>query len=431
MKKVLILSYFFPPCNLTGANRPMGWFKYLHEFGYYPVVVTRNWSTPIATETDICLAAGAHLEVEKTAGGEIHRIPFKPKLRDRLVTQKNKSLPWLLLQKLLTLVELIFGRWIPKMNPSYALGKYAETLSKQDPEVRCLIISANPYPQFYFGRQVHKKTKIPWIADYRDDWTTNELVDRSGFIGKLLHQLDRKSERLWVKSAAYISSVSPYYTRKISEFTGRPGISMLNGYNREIRKKDPEPNPCFHLLYSGSLYKAQPIESMVHTLAKVLEALDIPWKISFQGILYHQDQAQRVLHCLPETWKHKVVLSERSSAEIAFEEMCQADVLLLPSYQSLKGVPSSKLFEYIAARRTMLIFPGDQDIIDSIAARLTGALVCPNESELTQQTQKLASDWKNGKKLPVPSQEEAQAFSRKRQTETLARLLDQMQADKA
>ena len=138
-----------------------------------------------------------------------------------------------------------------------------------------------------------------------------------------------------------------------------------------------------------------------------------------------------MLNFLPETWKHKVVLSERSSAEIAFEEMCQADVLLLPSYQNLKGVPSSKLFEYIAARRTMLIFPGDQDIIDSIAARLTGALVCPNESELTQQIQKLASDWKNGKKLPVPSPEEAQAFSRKRQTKALARLLDQMQADKA
>lgn len=406
----------------------MGWFRYLQEFGYYPVVVTRNWSTPIATETDICLAAGTHLEIEKNAMGEVHQVPFKPKLRDRLVTQKNKSLPRLVLQKWLTLVELIFGRWIPKINPCYDLGKYAETLCKQDPEILCLIISANPYPQFYFGRQIHKKTGIPWIADYRDDWTTNELVDRSGFIGKLLHQLDRISERRWIKSAAYISSVSPYYTHKISNVTGRPGIIMLNGFNREVRKKDHEPNPCFHLLYSGSLYKAQPIESMIHSLAAVLEALDIPWKISFQGILYHQDQAQRVLHCLPETWKHKVVLSERTSSEIAFEEMCQADVLLLPSYQNLKGVPSSKLFEYIAARRSMLIFPGDQDIIDSIAAQLTGALVCPNESVLAQQIKKLASAWKNGKKLPFPTPEEAQIFSRKRQTETLAKLLDQMRA---
>ena len=426
MKKVLILSYFFPPCNLTGANRPMGWFKHLLEFGYYPVVVTRTWSTPIATETDICLPAGNRLEIETTPSGEIHRIPFKPKLRDRMVTKKNKSLPWLLLQKLLTLLELFFGRWIPQLNPTYALGKYAEMLCKKDPEILCLIISANPYPQFFFGRKIHKRTNTPWIADYRDDWTTNELVDRSGLLGNLLHRLDRISERRWVKSAAFISSVSPYYTQKISAFTGRPGISLLNGYNREIRKKESEPTHFFHLLYSGSLYKAQPIESMVHALAKVLEKLDIPWKISFQGILYHQDQAQRVLNCLPETWKHRVVLSERSSAELAFQEMCQADVLLLPSYQNLKGVPSSKLFEYIAARRTILIFPGDQDIIDSIAAQLTGALVCPNESVLSQHIQQLAIDWKNGKRLPFPSPEEAEIFGRKNQTERLAGHLDQM-----
>ena len=43
-KKVLILSYFFPPCNLPASQRSYGWATQLHEYGYHPIIITRNWS---------------------------------------------------------------------------------------------------------------------------------------------------------------------------------------------------------------------------------------------------------------------------------------------------------------------------------------------------------------------------------------------------
>ncbi|MGM0477957.1 MAG: hypothetical protein ACQERC_01955 [Bacteroidota bacterium] len=44
MKKVLIISYFYPPANFVGAQRTAAWAKYLHECGYYPIIISRQWN---------------------------------------------------------------------------------------------------------------------------------------------------------------------------------------------------------------------------------------------------------------------------------------------------------------------------------------------------------------------------------------------------
>jgi len=49
-KRVLLLSYFFPPCDLIGARRPAGLAHWLPEFGWDPVVITAGWGN---TQADI------------------------------------------------------------------------------------------------------------------------------------------------------------------------------------------------------------------------------------------------------------------------------------------------------------------------------------------------------------------------------------------
>ena len=53
LKKVLVLSYFFPPCNLTASQRSLGWAKYLNKFGFYPIFITRNWEHHINGPEDM------------------------------------------------------------------------------------------------------------------------------------------------------------------------------------------------------------------------------------------------------------------------------------------------------------------------------------------------------------------------------------------
>ena len=51
-KKVLLITYYFPPSGGSGVQRPLKFVKYLREFGWEPVVLTaRNADYPAYDET--------------------------------------------------------------------------------------------------------------------------------------------------------------------------------------------------------------------------------------------------------------------------------------------------------------------------------------------------------------------------------------------
>ena len=85
MKKVLILAYDFPPYASVGALRPYSWYKYLHEFGIYPVVVTRQWNNKYGNHLDY-IASGYSSQpvIEESERGTIIRTPYFPNLANKL-----------------------------------------------------------------------------------------------------------------------------------------------------------------------------------------------------------------------------------------------------------------------------------------------------------------------------------------------------------
>ncbi|NRA10934.1 MAG: hypothetical protein HRT57_03140, partial [Crocinitomicaceae bacterium] len=105
MKKVLIISYFYPPANFVGGERTAAWAKHLADNDIYPIIITRQWNDNQKDLTDHVLEND--LQIEKFDHCEIIRLPFKKSLRDRL-----SKYPWLKpLQKALTLKELIFSNF--------------------------------------------------------------------------------------------------------------------------------------------------------------------------------------------------------------------------------------------------------------------------------------------------------------------------------
>ena len=113
MQKVLLISYFFPPCNLTASRRIEGWVKYLHEFGYYPIVITRKWEKPIKSGKDMHFATSRGIDVIKDNHKEIHYLPYNPNFRDKIYTSNKYSI----VQKLMSFLELFFQNWNIKFCP--------------------------------------------------------------------------------------------------------------------------------------------------------------------------------------------------------------------------------------------------------------------------------------------------------------------------
>ena len=157
MQKVLIISYFAPPCTLTGANRVGSWIKHLPEHGIYPIVITRNWVGSEKDEVTRLKNSGKLIRHEVLDKAECYYAPYKSSLRDMAFIRSRDSRIFAYLSKFLTffglLLQNISLRFIP-YNNLYDLAR--EILSKQK-EIDTLVISGNPFEQFFFCLFVKKR----------------------------------------------------------------------------------------------------------------------------------------------------------------------------------------------------------------------------------------------------------------------------------
>jgi hypothetical protein len=174
LKRILILSYFFPPCNLTASQRAYSWARYLNEFGYYPVVITRRWDREIIQLNDLSFSTKKTVKHEIHAGYEVYYVPYEPNLRDKIYARFGEQ-KFSNTRKLLSFFEVILQDVFISFIPFRNLYFFAKKYLKKNPDFKGIVISGNPFVLFRFGYLLNKKFKIPWIADYRDAWSTSEI----------------------------------------------------------------------------------------------------------------------------------------------------------------------------------------------------------------------------------------------------------------
>jgi hypothetical protein len=112
MKKILILSYYYPPANFVGAERIGSFAKHLHKFGIYPIIVTRNWNeNQTNTYEEIKDNSFKHRIFDTH---EEYYLPYNRSWRDKLF---GKTCFFCIsLRRILTFLELVVSTiWIPAL----------------------------------------------------------------------------------------------------------------------------------------------------------------------------------------------------------------------------------------------------------------------------------------------------------------------------
>ena len=427
MKKVLIISYFFPPCNLTASQRAYGWAKYLKKYGYNPIVVTRSWENKITSPEDVLTKSGTELVRAKNEQFEVYRVPYKPVNRDRFYTKYQGS-KLQQLSKLATVWNLVWENFTINVIPHKNMYDLALKLIGEE-RIDKMIITGNPFDQFHFGYLLNKKTNIKWIADYRDDWTTSELNTSRSFVMKAISLFHKRSEKKWVNSASMITSISPHYTKKISDLVGVKGETILNGYELPDTNLRIKPDrEKFTITYNGSLYPSQPIEAFLDAVKELIceKNLDLPIFINFPGLAFDKDQESRVQKYL-KGFEGNYRITKRISRKEVLKIQLESDLLLMISHSKLKGIPSSKLYEYIGLEKPILLFPNDTDILEETLSNTGLGIICDTKEKIKTSLIKLIKRKTDCAALIKSINSEAiQELSRENQTRHLAELLDQI-----
>jgi glycosyltransferase involved in cell wall biosynthesis len=383
MKKVLIISYFFPPCNLTASQRIGNWVKYLPDNGIKPIVVSRFWEGNELNEYQQLESKGNSIVHITEPNHEIFYLPYHQSFRDYLFIKGKNNVFYKFLSKMITYLLLIFQNTSLKLIPFKNIYHFVNEFLKNNKDVNTVVISGTPFEQFYFGYLLKKKhPQIDWYADYRDDWNTSE-IDKN-----YLKLISKFYEKKWLKNCESIISVSEYLTYKISEFVDKKGHTIYNGFDHQSEYKNKN-NDVFSIVYNGTLYPTQDIETFLDGFIKFI--IQHPLKkihFYFPGLAIDESQAERVRTKLKH-FKSYYTITERLPKEEVIEIQKNATILLMLSHKNIKGIPSSKLFEYISLQMPFIVYPSDNDIIEKIALESKLGLIVNNSDETLDILNKL------------------------------------------
>lgn len=414
MEKVLILSYFYSPSNFVGGARVDSWSKHLSKSNYFPIVITRNWNNNQTNLTDEI--TNNDLSIEKSDSGEVHRLPFKRSLRDKLADKKYGTV----FQKALTLYEMIFSRYFLSALPYYNFFTYTSQYLKENPDVKKIVISARPFNLFFIGYKLKKKfPNVKWIADYRDDWTTGMTFQPEGFINKLIHRLDKPLEKKWASNCEFIISASDAVADGISKFVQKPGKVVLNGFENDgIEKKSAPEKGRFRIFYSGTLYSNQNIEMLIQAVHEMNEEIEV----CFMGADVMPDQWEK-LNALKNKFPF-ISLLPRQSSEVLLKEMKKSDVFFATNYTGMNGFIPVKCYDYLNWSTPVLLCPSDEDCIKDFLIKTNSGAAASSTEECKEILQKWFADKiEKGQVTYKRNTEESSKYTREYQTQILAELL--------
>jgi glycosyltransferase involved in cell wall biosynthesis len=429
LKKVLILSYFFPPCNLTASQRVQSWANYLHTFGYKPIIITRRWDEKIAHLSDVSKTTPPEVKHEIHENYEVFYLPYKSNLRDKIYV-RFKETRFNNLRKTLTFFELVLQPFFNFVIPYRNIEKFALQYVRQNPDIKTMVVSGNPFNLYKFGYQLNKETGIKWIADYRDAWTTSTI----NFINKrLLHKFINKleifCERKWVSSASLITASSQPIADHVAALVNKTGVALYNGYVEEDFKPITvaEKFQPFTITYVGTLYDGQKVEVFCAAFKKLIDNYPAAkTKIIFPGLNFYSAQQLRIekemkgyenyYECTARMERHKILAIEK-----------QSHLLLHVAWDEHSGIIASKIYEYIASGTFILVTPTDNGAIEEIITK-SNCGICTKSVNDTFDFLKIEYEkyLKGIYRVNDTTSENVLQFSRKKQAGKLAEQLDKL-----
>lgn len=438
MKKVLILAYDFPPYVSVGGLRPYSWYKYLHEYGVYPIVVTRQWENEYGNKLDYILES-QHDEVIKEISefGKIIRTPYKPNLSNRLLLQHGDE-RYIFVRKAIT-GYFEYAQFMGEIGPKVELLKAARTYLKHN-KVDAIIATGDPFILFSYASKLGKEFNTPWIADYRDPWGQN-INFKSKYLFSALNSF---FERSIVKKAAAITTVSEFMVETIKKNVSHDVFHILpNGYDPELVASEnevPVSAESLQIAFVGTIYNWHPIESFLNTLYLFCKKnKDVNLQLNFYG-LNKTPEIQDLIENKYSLLSEHVTFTPKLENDVLLKRIKSQHLMLLFNDYSILG---TKIFDYLALRRKILLCYSndakakelkqkyftieefetiDNHLQASLIQETSSGIVVENEQHLSRVLQELYQEFQETGTIACTSHG-IENYSRKIQVEKLAEII--------
>jgi len=432
MKKVLIISYYWPPASGPGVQRFLKFVKYFSSFGVHSTVLTvKNGSY---SSEDVTLLNDIPMEVVTYKTRAIE--PFKA--YNLLRGKKGKSVevgmgniknPTSVLGKVARYVRSNF--FIPDARVgwnSYATKEAIKIIKKDG--IDTIITTGPPHSTHLIGMYIKKNVEgIKWIADMRDPWTSiyyEKYLNRS----EKSKARNQNLESRVLKTADHVVVVSKGME---DEFSDRAkSISTIpNGYDADdLQRETVGVSNRFVISYIGNFKSSQNIASFWNSLSQLCEkniAFREKFVLRLTGVINEEIRASIKEAGLEDNVEYEDFVKH----DEAVKKMVASNLLYLPipKAENNKMILTGKIFEYMASHTPILaIGPSDGNAAMTLIECERGVMIdYVNQSEIEEKINEEFEYWQAHGGMSRKEESEAyQKFERKALTKRYADLINQL-----
>jgi glycosyltransferase involved in cell wall biosynthesis len=366
MKKVLVITYYWPPGGGAGVQRWLKFVKYLRDFGWEPVVYTpENGEMPVEDHS-LMKDVPQGLTVIRKPIWEPYSIYKKfigqkkeQKINAGFLSESSKP-------KLSEKVSVwIRGNlFIPDarrfwIKPSV---NFLSSYLQQHP-VDAIISTGPPHSMHLIAMRLERKLNIPWIADFRDPWTNIDFYEDlmlSGWADKKHHRLEKEV----LTKASCILTIGETMKQEFVQMGAKNVEVITNGYDEEdLFAGEVKRDKKFSIAHIGSLVKSRNPEVLWKALSKLVKEdaafasdleLKLVGKVDFHVIKSIEDHGLKQFLNKIDYLPHNDIIRVQQESQLL--------LLLINNTKNAKGILTGKFFEYLSAKRPILcIGPGDGD----------------------------------------------------------------------
>jgi len=381
MKRVLIITYYWPPSGGAGVQRWLKFVKYLRSFNWEPIVFTiENGEFPVLDYD---------LNKEIPDGVEVLKVPaWEPYKMYKLFSGKNKTdginSGFLSEKKGSSLVESL-SKWIrgnlfiPDARKFWIkpanqfLNHYL-----QNNAIDVIISSGPPHSTHLIGLSLKNKFQIPWLSDFRDPWTNIDFY-KDLKLTKIADQKHKKLENDVLVQSDIVLTIGKQLSKELKTLGAKRVEIIENGFDPQdfLDDTNHELDEKFSIAHIGSftpsrnhlvLWKA--LSHLVDEQEEFKSKLEIKLigKVDYSVLQSIKDFGLDTYLKKIEYVSHSEVIKHQKTSKLL--------LLMVNNTPNAKGIVTGKVFEYMASKRPILaIGPKDGDL-GEILTQTSSGIVC-------------------------------------------------------
>lgn len=445
-RRALFVAYAFPPVGGVSVQRVTKFIKYLPEFGWTSSVLTvANPSVPLMDDT---------LSKEIPPDTIIRRArTFEPGYRLKSAVAKSQA----------SQSDSIVGR---AATATRAMARKTFNLVMQpDPQILwrphalreglkllreiphdAIVATGPPFSSMMLAVTLSKRTGVPLIVDYRDEWSMMTYWENKNF-GNISHFVQSRMQTHVLKSADFVLATTPSTAHELSSLvTAAKGHArtdfIYNGFdasdypspaNASDRVDYGNGTGLFRMSFAGTLWNVTPIGPVVDGILKLCEkAPDIAAKIELVIAGRRTAAQDDELDRLASTPVKLVRLSFLAHKD-AIGLMCGSDALLLinADLPNANRLVNAKTFEYMAARKPIFVVAPQGDLWDMLGGIPNSSLARPEATDkIAENLEAAITRWQSGD-LTDGVGFDLSKYERRHLTGRLAGILDRLVQSRA